>query len=284
MKNERTPLLSLSVCFLKLSPARARRRERANEKKSRRRRRERARRGGSANEDRAVFFRALQSVLCFVSLLVPTEALLSPQKGSRHKKKLRKNSRKHQKKIFATVVRFKTKRRPEERRRKGERRKFFSAFSASPLFLSLQNRPRASSKPASLSLLRRANPVGSRWIPRCTFCSTGSKRKRSKGNFGSRSLLRGTRGRERVKFFSFFSLGFERRRSSRGHRRETRDKKRRKKKFELALELWRVFVGNEREEEEKINRKWRPTGPRRRAKAGNGGRGKATRIFLSGKS
>jgi len=68
--------------------------------------------------------------------------------------------------------------------------------------------------------------------------------------------------------------------------RDERDKKRRrKKKFELALELWRVFVGNEREEEEeKINRKWRPTGPRRRAKAGNGGRGKATRTFLSGKS
>jgi len=66
--------------------------------------------------------------------------------------------------------------------------------------------------------------------------------------------------------------------------RDERDKKRRKKKFELALELGRVFVGNEREEEEKINRKWRPTGPRRRAKAGNGGRGKATRIFLSGKS
>jgi hypothetical protein len=69
-------------------------------------------------------------------------------------------------------------------------------------------------------------------------------------------------------------------------RDDERDKKRRrKKKFELALELWRVFVGNEREEEkEKINRKWRPTGPRRRAKAGNGGRGKATRTFLSGKS
>jgi hypothetical protein len=72
--------------------------------------------------------------------------------------------------------------------------------------------------------------------------------------------------------------------------RDERDKKRRKKKFELAKELWRgrVFVGNEREEEEeekeKINRKWRPTGPRRRAKAGNGGRGKATRTFLSGKS
>ena len=135
---------------------------------------------------------------------MPTEALLSPQKGSRHKKKLRKNSRKHQKKIFATVVRFKTKRRPEERRRKGERRKFFSAFSASPLFLSLQNRPRASSKPASLSLLRRANPVGSRWIPRCTFCSTGSKRKRSKGNFGSRSLLlRGYAREGEVKIFFF---------------------------------------------------------------------------------
>ena len=229
---------------------------------------------------------ALSEAFCVLYLSVGANrgSSFSP-KGEQAQKKIEKKLAQAPKENFCDRRSLQNQTAP--RREKKKRRKkevLFSAFSASPLFLSLQNRPRASSKPASLSLLRRANPVGSRWIPRCTFCSTGSKRKRSKGNFGSRSLLRGTRGRERVKFFSFFSLGFERRRSSRGHRRETRDKKRRKKKFELALELWRVFVGNEREEEEKINRKWRPTGPRRRAKAGNGGRGKATRIFLSGKS
>ena len=34
----------------------------------------------------------------------------------------------------------------------------------------------------------------------------------------------------------------------------------------------------------KSNRKWHPTGPRRQEKAGNGGRGKATRTFHNGKS
>ena len=85
LKNERTPL---SLClFPETFPGtRARRRERANEKKSRRRR-ERARRGGSANEDRAVFFRALRSVLCFVSLCWCQQRLFFlPKRGAGTKK------------------------------------------------------------------------------------------------------------------------------------------------------------------------------------------------------
>jgi hypothetical protein len=97
--------------------------------------------------------------------------------------------------------------------------------------------------------------------------------------------VRRKRGRERVKFF-FLLLGFERRRSSKRERErrgpQKRDKKRRKKKFELE-QRGRVFVGNIERRRRKINREWRPTGPTRRAKAGNGGRGKATRTFLSGK-
>ena len=67
---------------------------------------------------------------------------------------------------------------------------------------------------------------------------------------------------------------------------QKREKKRRRRKNLNSNkgEKERVFVGNYLEEEEEINRKWRPTGPTRRAKAGNGGRGKATRTFLSGKS
>ena len=130
-------------------------------------------------------------VFC-ISLLVPTEAFSPQKKGGQHKKIVEKTAQAPKKRKFLRPS-FASKPNGAPKREKKKEREGSSSLRSQPHLSSFpfKTAPRASSKPASLSLLRRANPVGSRWIPRCTFCSTGSKRKRSKGNFGSRSLLRG---------------------------------------------------------------------------------------------
>lgn len=188
LKNEQTPLLSphllsLSVFVSRNFPQHTRKRG-AKQKKSRRRRRRRRERareegeGGGAKT--AVFFRALRVfglssgvLVCFV----PRSSWEPP--GTKMKKLASKEN-------FCDH-RFKTKRRPKERKTKGE--EFFSKFLS--LFLFPFPPSTRILPPASLSLLPRVNPVGYRWIPLYKFCSTRSARKRSKGNFGSRSLLRG---------------------------------------------------------------------------------------------
>ena len=145
LKNERTPpfSLSLSVCFLKLSPARAREEGREQMRRNREEEEEgnaREERGECERRPRRLLSRSPKRFVFCIS--VANRGLFSPKEGEQaHPKKIDK-AQKHtkKKKIFATVVRFKTKRRPK-REKKGERRKF-SSLRSQPLslFLSLQNR------------------------------------------------------------------------------------------------------------------------------------------------
>ena len=121
-----TPLLSLCFCFPKLSPARAKTGskteeiERKKKKKKKKKKGTRARRrgGGRGSAKTAVFFRALR-VLGFLIRSARVFLYL----GAAQKQKL-----KYSKENFCDH-RFKTKRRPKERKTKGE--EFFSNFSAS---------------------------------------------------------------------------------------------------------------------------------------------------------
>ena len=73
------------------------------------------------------------------------------------------------------------------------------------------------------------------------------------------------------------------RRRKKGHERTEEEET--NKKFERRENRERKTEKRKRERRKaKSNRKWHPTGPRRQEKAGNGGRGKATRTFHNGKS
>jgi len=186
LKNEQTPFLSpTSSLSLFLFPETFPSTRENGEQKRRNREEEegnaraKKRVGGSAKT--AVFFRALRVFGLSFGVLVCFVPRSSWELPSAQKLK---NS--HQKKIFATIA---SKPSGAQKREKQKEKSFSLISQASSSSLSTPSTRIL--PPASLSLLPRVNPVGYRWISLYKFCSTRSARKRSKGNFGSRSLLRG---------------------------------------------------------------------------------------------